>query len=103
MSYWLGQDADREVRPPVAGSRARCAVRLWAQALAWGLACSPPLYAQGQPGTPSIADLKKLSVEQLSDVEVSSVSRREETLGDAPAAVAVLTNEDIRRSGATTV
>jgi iron complex outermembrane receptor protein len=52
---------------------------------------------------PSISELKKLSVDQLTDVEVTSVSGVEERLGGAAAAVTVLTNEDIRRSGATTV
>jgi iron complex outermembrane recepter protein len=51
----------------------------------------------------SISELKKLSVDQLVDVEVTSVSRAAERLGGAAAAVTVVTNEDIRRSGATTV
>ena len=53
--------------------------------------------------TGSITELKKLSMEQLTDVEVTSVSRTAERLGGAAAAVTVVTNEDIRRSGATTV
>jgi iron complex outermembrane receptor protein len=61
------------------------------------------LEAQTSVSRPSIGVLKKLSVEQLSDVEVTSVSRATERLGDAAAAVTVVTNEDIRRSGATTV
>ena len=51
----------------------------------------------------SINVLKRLSVDQLVDVEVTSVSRAAERLGSAAAAVTVVTNEDIRRSGATTV
>src|SRR5690349_23618476 len=47
-----------------------------------------------------LAALKRLSVDELLDVEVTSVSRREEGLRRAAAAVAVLTNEDLRRSGA---
>jgi iron complex outermembrane recepter protein len=47
--------------------------------------------------------LKRLSVEELMDIEVTSVSRTEETLGGAAAALTVLTGEDIRRSGATSV
>lgn len=46
-------------------------------------------------------DLKKLSVEELLDVEVTSVSRRPEKLLDTPAAVEVISAEDLRRSGAT--
>jgi len=45
-------------------------------------------------------DLAELSLEQLMDIEVTSVSKRPEKLGDAAAAISVLTREDIRRSGA---
>jgi len=47
--------------------------------------------------------LKHLSIEQLMDIEVTSVSRAPEALSSAAAAVSVITNEDIRRSGATTI
>jgi iron complex outermembrane receptor protein len=48
-------------------------------------------------------DLAELSLEQLSNIVVTSVSRREEPLGAAAASVYVITGEDIRRSGATTL
>lgn len=51
----------------------------------------------------SIAALKRLSVEELLSLQVTSVSRTREQLSDAAAAVAVVTNEDIRRSGSTNV
>lgn len=60
-----------------------------------------PLLAYG--AADSTADLKKLSVEELMNIEVTSVSKKEETLGGAAAAVAVVTGDDIKRSGATTV
>ena len=47
--------------------------------------------------------LKHLSIEELMNIEVTSVSRAPETLSSAAAAVSVITNEDIRRSGATTI
>lgn len=47
--------------------------------------------------------LKKLSVEELIDFEVSSVSRRPEKLSEAAASVQVITSEDIRRSGVTSI
>lgn len=50
-----------------------------------------------------LAELKRMSVDELLNVEVTSVSRREEGLRKAAAAVAVLTQEDIRRSGATSM
>jgi iron complex outermembrane receptor protein len=41
-----------------------------------------------------------MSLEQLSKVKVTSVSRRPESLATAAASIYVITNEDIRRSGA---
>src|SRR5688572_18108051 len=52
---------------------------------------------------PSMSDLKMLSLEELGNIQVTSVSRAEETLSGAAAAVGVITSEDLRRSGATTV
>lgn len=46
-----------------------------------------------------VSDLALLSIEQLMDIEVTSVSRRQEKLLEAPSAVFVITQEDIRRSG----
>ncbi|HEX9579093.1 MAG TPA: TonB-dependent receptor plug domain-containing protein, partial [Myxococcales bacterium] len=48
-------------------------------------------------------DLTELSLEELTRIEVTSVSRKEEPLADAAAAVAVITNEAIRRYGARTI
>jgi iron complex outermembrane receptor protein len=47
--------------------------------------------------------IEELSLEQLSDVVITSVSKREEALASAAASVYVITGEDIRRSGATTL
>jgi iron complex outermembrane receptor protein len=49
------------------------------------------------------ADFKKLTLEELMDVDVTSVSRKAEPLGRTAAAITVITPEDIRRSGATTI
>ena len=51
----------------------------------------------------SVQDLANLSIEELSQVEVTSVSKRPEPLSQSPAAVYVITSDDIRRSGATTL
>ena len=48
-------------------------------------------------------DLSEMSLEDLMDVEVTSVSRRAERLADTSASVYVLTNDDIRRSGALSI
>lgn len=50
-----------------------------------------------KPGQPQ--DLKKLSLEELSQIEVTSVSRRPEPLSRTPAAISVVRQDDIRRSG----
>src|SRR5687767_6619046 len=53
--------------------------------------------------TVAAADLADLSLEQLSNIVVMSVSRRDERLGSAAASVYVISAEEIRRSGATSL
>ncbi len=48
-------------------------------------------------------DLSSLSVDDLMNVEVTSVSRKGQKLSDTAAAVFVITQDDIRRSGATSI
>jgi iron complex outermembrane receptor protein len=60
---------------------------------------SPICEAQAQEDLSSTPNLKKLSVEELLDLEVTSVSKRPEKLLDAPASVEVITGEEIRRAG----
>jgi len=45
--------------------------------------------------------LKRLSLDELMNVEVMSVSRRPERLFETPSAIQVITQDDIRQSGAT--
>ena len=52
--------------------------------------------AAAEPDAGSLADL---SLEELSNVEITSVSKRAERLSDAAASVFVITADDIRRSG----
>ncbi|HEY5551929.1 MAG TPA: TonB-dependent receptor [Opitutaceae bacterium] len=47
--------------------------------------------------------LVEMSIEELMNESVTSVSKKEQRLGDAAAAIFVLSNDDIRRSGVTTV
>lgn len=49
------------------------------------------------------AALKKLSLEELSQIEVTTPSREPEKAFDTPAAVFVITGDDIRRSGVTSI
>ncbi|HEX6897839.1 MAG TPA: TonB-dependent receptor plug domain-containing protein, partial [Bryobacteraceae bacterium] len=53
-------------------------------------------------GTPT-DDLSNLSVDDLFRLEVTSVGRKAQELAKAPAAIYVLTAEDIRRSGAASI
>jgi iron complex outermembrane receptor protein len=48
-------------------------------------------------------NLFSLSLEELGDIEVTSVSGRAEKLSSAPASIYVITGEDIRRSGVTSL
>jgi len=61
------------------------------------------LGAADTDAAPSLEALKKLSVEELMDIEVTSVARHPEKLLDAPSAIQVVTNDDILRSGASSI
>ena len=64
------------------------------------ICCVQPGLAQ-QPDSAVSADaLKKLSIEQLMNLQVTSVSKRPERLSETASAIQVITQEDIRRSGA---
>ncbi|GAB4511924.1 MAG: TonB-dependent receptor plug domain-containing protein [Sulfuricaulis sp.] len=51
----------------------------------------------------ALLDIKHLTLEDLADIDVYSASRRLEPIQGVPSAIFVLTNEDIRRSRATSV
>ncbi|MDB6025463.1 MAG: TonB-dependent receptor [Verrucomicrobiales bacterium] len=52
---------------------------------------------------PTVTYLKKFSLQELMDMKVTSVSRSPESLSTAPAAITVITGDDIRRSGFTSI
>src|SRR6476469_2463136 len=56
------------------------------------------LFAQNPP-----LDITKLSLEELMAIDVTTVARRPEPLGQTAAAITVITGEDIRRSGVTSI
>ena len=60
---------------------------------------APGLFAQND----EVTSYKKLSLQELMDIEVTSVSRRPEKLSDTASAIQVITGDDIRRSGATSI
>jgi iron complex outermembrane recepter protein len=59
--------------------------------------------AQSTGADQSIGELKQLSVEELMNIEVTSVSKEPEKLLDAASAIQVITNDDIINSEATSL
>src|SRR6202162_3065305 len=51
----------------------------------------------------SVPDVTALSMEDLMNIQVTSVSKRTQKVADAAAAIFVITQEDLRRSGATSI
>src|SRR5688572_16559324 len=66
-------------------------------------ACAGNMLAQPHAATGAPLELKKLSLEELLNVEVTSVSRRPEKLSETASAIQVITREDIHRSGVTSL
>jgi iron complex outermembrane receptor protein len=65
---------------------------------AWGQSSRSQPAAQSSPG-----DLTQVSIENLMNMEVTSVSKKGQKLSQVAAAIFVITKEDIRRSGATNI
>jgi iron complex outermembrane recepter protein len=64
------------------------------------------LIALARAAAPAMAqtpDVSQMSIEDLMDIEVTSASRKEQRAADVAAAVFVITSDDIRRSGMTTI
>jgi iron complex outermembrane receptor protein len=60
-----------------------------------------PAAGGGVQGDPQ--DLKTMSIEQLMEIDVTLATREPEPVGRTAAAITVITNDDIRRSGVTTI
>jgi iron complex outermembrane receptor protein len=65
--------------------------------LVCALVLPAPLQAQ-DPG-----DLKRLSIEELMRIDVTTAARRSEPVGSTAGAITVVTSDDIRRAGVTTI
>jgi len=59
--------------------------------------------ADSDPDQDDSIDFTEFSLEELKDIEIISVSKKPEKLSGVSAAVFVITQEDIRRAGATTI
>ncbi len=68
-----------------------------------GLLLMPAMAAPVRAEAGGAEDLTSMSLEELMQVEVTSVSKRPQRLSRAPAAVHVLTAEDIRRAGVNSI
>ena len=82
-------------RPGAARRRLMMVVTLCAR-----LSAPSPSLASADPTDAAIGDL---TLEQLLDVQITSVSKKAEALLSAASAIYVITAEDIRRSGATSI
>ena len=93
-------------RSPIMHGR-KGGTRRWLSVLVAGylglVGLAPLGVGQTDPVLPPPSTLKKFSVEQLLDVVVTSVSKRPEKLFDAASAVQVITAEEIRLAGATSI
>jgi iron complex outermembrane receptor protein len=82
-------------------------VRQGTAGIGWGLAggwiAAMVLFRPCAAGAQTLEELRTLSVEQLADIQVTSVAKRPEPLSDAPAAIYVITHDTIMRSGYTTI
>ncbi len=59
--------------------------------------------ADGPGGPQNVPDVTTMSLEDLMNLQVTSVSKRTQKVADAAAAIFVITQEDIRRMGATSI
>jgi len=64
------------------------------------LSCTSAMAAERSP---SVEELAELSLDELANIEITSVSKTSQSLNDAAAAIYVITHEDIVRSGATRI
>ena len=67
--------------------------------LAVAMSIVAPAFAQGEEAS----DLDKLSLEDLGNVDITSVSKKVEPISQAPSSVYVITNRDIESSGVLTL
>jgi len=63
----------------------------------------PPALSQASVASRMPSDLTRLTLEELMDIQVTSVSKGEEDISKAASAIFVITQEDLRRSGVNTI
>jgi len=71
---------------------------------AWADELTPPAASSvAQTNSEALDTYKKMSLEELMDQQVTSVAKQPQPLGQAPAAIQVVTGDEIRRSGASSI
>jgi iron complex outermembrane receptor protein len=106
----LGQSWPARLQPV----KTKNAFNLWSSIVIWLIIVAiPKLCAQEVPtnrvpsltatGPAGAAIYKKMSLEELMDQDVTSVSKQPQLYGQAPAAIQVVTGDQIRRSGASSI
>ena len=78
-------------------------VRLGALALLTSIPLGFTLYAKPLIADESVESYLELELEDLLSLEVTSVSKKSQPINEAPAAIYVITQDDIRRSGVTSI
>lgn len=71
--------------------------------LAWASVFAGALHGAEATRVASVQSLKKLSLEELSEIPVTSLTRAPQPLSETASAIQVITPEEIRRFGATTL
>ncbi|HLG99405.1 MAG TPA: TonB-dependent receptor [Bryobacteraceae bacterium] len=79
------------------------AVRVWRFRTLLPVYLLPSVFSLVAPAAFGQPDLSNASLEQLMDVQVTSVNKKEQKLARTAAAIFVISAEDIRRSGATNI
>ncbi|MBW1932477.1 MAG: Plug domain-containing protein [Deltaproteobacteria bacterium] len=69
------------------------------------LLCGVPGWANQQSSSSPTTqeEILELSLEDILNIEITSVSKKAQSLSEAPAAIFVITNDDLRRSGVTNI
>jgi len=65
--------------------------------------CMMAILASGDLLSARQSELMQMSIQELMDIEVTSVSKKQQKIAETAAAVFVITREDIKRSGATNI
>jgi len=107
----LSGSTEGNVSTPDRASTSKILARQIGSLLLLSLTLMPgEVFAQSAQPTPQTSaqsagqrDLSQVSLEDLMNIEVTSVSRKEQKMSQAAAAIFVITQEDIRRSGATNI